>query len=125
MDIERDRTTGKYVTKGEDKRLVKSIRATESTWEWLGTQAEALGVVRADLLEMWAKGEGLPSNASDLPSEGATTNNPITTDKGEGIDPVKVLEAIQILTKALSLPPNKGGAIKTEIKKALEILEGE
>ena len=33
-------------------------------------------------------------------------------------------EAIEILDAALKLPANKGGAIKTEIRTALEILKG-
>ncbi|CAD5934135.1 hypothetical protein PCC9214_01487 [Planktothrix tepida] len=44
-------------------------------------------------------------------------------DKGENDrSTVELDTAIKMLTQSLTLPANKGGAIKTGIKKALEIL---
>ncbi|MBD2484305.1 hypothetical protein [Planktothrix sp. FACHB-1365] len=43
-------------------------------------------------------------------------------DKGDGDHSTDLDNVIETLTQALTLPANKGGAIKAEIKKVLEIL---
>ncbi|NES73975.1 MAG: ribbon-helix-helix domain-containing protein [Okeania sp. SIO2D1] len=47
---------GRFSSKSETFRKVRSIRLTDSTWELLGKLAEERGVTRADLLEEWAVG---------------------------------------------------------------------
>jgi len=43
-------------------------------------------------------------------------------DKGEKGTDIELGTAIEILTESLTLPANKGGAIKQKVRKALEIL---
>lgn len=42
---------GKFTLIGEEPRLVRSLRLTDSTWEKLGIVAQAKGMTRADWLE--------------------------------------------------------------------------
>lgn len=44
---------GKFASKSETSRKVRSIRLTDSTWELLGKLSEERGITRADLLEEW------------------------------------------------------------------------
>jgi len=49
-------------------------------------------------------------------------NTPDEPDPGR-VSPEELAQAIRHLEHGLTLPANKGGAIKTEIRKALEILQ--
>ena len=53
---------GKFALKNETYRSVRSLRLTDATWEALGTQADSLGMTRADLLEHLVR-----SNSDSLP----------------------------------------------------------
>lgn len=45
--------SGKFLSKSDEKREVRSIRLTDSTWDKLGQLADERGITRADLLEEW------------------------------------------------------------------------
>lgn len=52
IDMSRVRNEkGIYIQKGEEVRLVRSLRLTDSTWEKIGSIADAYGVTKADLIE--------------------------------------------------------------------------
>ena len=90
---------GLWQSKGEGIRKVRSIRATDATWEKLNEKAAADGMTAADWIEKIALGECTSKDSTD-----------------------SLEKAIALLEAALPLPPNKGGAIKAEIRKALQIL---
>lgn len=46
---------GKFVSKSDEPRLVRTMRLTDSAWEKLGKIANSRCITRADLLEEWAK----------------------------------------------------------------------
>jgi hypothetical protein len=96
MDQSRDKK-GHFANKGEEKREVRSIRLTDSTWEKLGELATKRGITRADLIEEMMD----------------TSNQPP--------DSINKQEIIEILEDALKLKANAGGAIKGKIKKVLNI----
>lgn len=50
--------TGKFIAQSEERREVRSLRLTDSTWKALGDTADRQGVTRADLIEKLV-GEGL------------------------------------------------------------------
>ena len=69
---------GKFVTKGEEPRAVRSLRLSDKTWLAIGEMAESLELTRADLLEQmfkskpdscpritWVEQEFLPSNTPE------------------------------------------------------------
>jgi hypothetical protein len=99
MDQSRNKK-GHFVNKGEEKREVRSIRLTESTWKKLGEMANKRSITRADLIEEM------------------TTNKQL-----DRLDPsVDNREIIGILEDGLKLKANAGGAIKEKIKDALKLL---
>lgn len=87
---------GKYVKKGTSQRQVRSIRMTDEVWQGLNDLADSQKITTADLLEGWI----LDSNVLH----------------GQNADLTGV---VKILEEALKLKPNAGGAIKSEIRKAL------
>lgn len=89
------RQKGKFAPKGDENRAVRSIRATDATWKGLQAIANDRRVSTADVLE-WMVQEWQVDH-----------------------------QVMEMLTNALSLPANKGGAIKTEIKAAIALLGGE
>lgn len=93
---------GLFALKSGSERLVRSVRATDWTWDEFGFQADSRRITRADLLEQWVKVP--PAN-----TPGAT--------------PLEIAIAVEHLKKALALKANAGGAIKSEIREALKILE--
>lgn len=101
--------TGQFILKSETERSVKSVRATERVWDDFGFLADSRRITRADLLEQWVSAGGPPPAAPG--------------DESDGLGPIELAIAISHLKKALELKANAGGAIKTEIKKALKILE--
>lgn len=108
MELERD-DLGRFAIKGDDIRHVRAIRATEDTWNAFGDQAKVLGISRADYLEH------LMSDEVGLDSDGDRNESASDFD----FDPE---EAAEILQEALTLKANAGGAIKAEIRKALELM---
>ena len=43
--------TGKFTAQSNERREVRSLRLTDSTWQALGDTAEKQGITRADLIE--------------------------------------------------------------------------
>jgi hypothetical protein len=102
MAMELRNEDGKFLLKGETERKVRSIRVTDRTWDDFGFEADKRRITRADLLEQWVRGESL-------------THTQIAS-------PIEVGLAVAILTDALDLKANAGGAIKNKIREALELL---
>jgi hypothetical protein len=99
MDQSRDKK-GHFANKGEEKREVRSVRLTDSTWKKLGELANERGITRADLIEEMATNKQLDRLDRSV-------------DNGE---------IIGILEDGLKLKANAGGAIKEQIKKVLAII---
>lgn len=91
---------GRFGLKGNEKRKVRSLRLTDSTWSNLCWYAELREMSVADAIEEidWYKAQGASVSAVDH------------------------AEIKQRLTDALSLPANRGGAIKAVIRDVLEML---
>lgn len=98
---DRPRKAGKFAHKSETTRKVRSVRATDQTWERLTAIADHQGMTVADLLENWAQ---TPPGAGGV----IAPPNP---------------EALSALREALPMPANRGGAIKAQIRHALALLE--
>lgn len=103
MAMELRNKDGKFLLKGDSERKVRSIRTTDRTWDDFGFEADKRRITRADLLEHWVKGQGLIHP--------------------EGISRIELAVAVSVLTEALDLKANAGGAIKARIREALEILK--
>jgi hypothetical protein len=100
---------GKFVLKSETERHVRSIRTTDWVWDEFGFLADSRRITRADLLEEWVRGQ---------PPAAATSDDTHT-------ELVDVVIAVDILRDALHLKANAGGAIKEQIRAALDELKGE
>ena len=86
---------GQFTNKSDTQRKVRSIRATDQTWEIFGDIAQQQGITRADLLEqMMISNRVIP-----------------------GKDKV-----VNILKDALKLKANAGGAIKNKIREVLDLI---
>lgn len=96
---DRPREKGRFASKSDADRKVRSIRATDRVWDDFGFLADQRRITRADLLEEWIKQGGPSTSAAHS----------------------KI--AIALLKEALNLKANSGGAIKAQIKQALEYLE--
>ncbi len=107
--IEQERDNGKFAVKGSEPRTVRSIRLTDSTWNALEDKASEQDMTKADYLEALVSGE--------IEWESDDSDKEQTTEFDFDVE-----EVIEILTEALTLKPNAGGKIKTEIKRALEIM---
>jgi hypothetical protein len=103
--------SGRFTAKSDSERKVRSLRATDWVWDEFGFLASGQKITRADLLEQWVKAGGL----SPGPKIDAVVSSPT---------PVEIAIAVQILTEALDLKANAGGAIKAKIREALKILQG-
>lgn len=64
---------GRYSSKSDQERQVRSIRATEEVWNAFGEAAESQGITRADLLEKLVElgliNQGLDLENSDSNAE--------------------------------------------------------
>jgi|688.fasta_scaffold969236_1 hypothetical protein len=92
---------GKFAPKSTAERKVRSIRATDRTWDDFGFEADKRRITRADLLEMWTSEPPAPPTATSA---------------------ANLEDVISVLEQALTMKANAGGAIKAEIRKALELL---
>jgi hypothetical protein len=91
------RSSGKFAAKGDQHRKVRSVRLTDWAYDELQFRADCNKQSLADFLEELARSdESVESN-----------------------------EIVNILTNALTLKANAGGAIKEEIRKAIALLGGE
>lgn len=95
---------GKFAPKSSTERKVRSIRATDHVWDDFGFEADRRRITRADLLEMWISSPPV-----------VTTTAPSGTADLE--------QVIAILKQALTMKANAGGAIKSRIREALEVLQ--
>ena len=86
---------GRFISKSDDYRKVRSMRVTDEIWDKFGGIALQQGITRADLLEEIVK------------SNHAVINNN---------------QVINLLQEALKLKANAGGAIKKKIREVLLIL---
>lgn len=91
---------GKFAPKSDSERKVRSIRATDRAWDDFGFEADKRRITRADLLEMWV------------------SSPPATSPSGHA----DLEQVIAILEQALTMKANAGGAIKAQVRKALELL---
>ncbi len=107
--IEQERDNGKFAAKGTELRTVRSIRLTDSTWDALEDKASEQDMSKADYIEALVSGE--------IEWELDNSNKEQATEFDFDVD-----EVVEILTEALTLKPQAGGAIKKEIKKALELM---
>lgn len=107
--IEQERENGKFASKGNENRTVRSIRATDSTWSALEEKANEQDMSKADYLEALVGGE-IDWESEDLEK-----------DEVSELD-FDVKEIAEILREALTLKSNAGGKIKTEIKRVLEMI---
>lgn len=107
--IEQERDNGKFAPKGNENRTVRSIRATDSTWNALEDKASEQDMSKADYLEALVSGE------IDWESEDSEKDELAEFD-------FDVEEVAEVLREALTLKANAGGKIKTEIKRALEMM---
>jgi predicted DNA-binding ribbon-helix-helix protein len=64
---------GKFTSKSDEPRSVRTMRLTESTWKALGEAAEKQSITRADLIEQLVQSEAflndVQSTQTDLRSE--------------------------------------------------------
>ena len=100
---------GEFILKSETERAVRSIRTTDWVWNEFGFLADSRRITRADLLELWVRGQPPAAPGAD-------------DTHAELVD---VVIAVDILRDALHLKANAGGAIKAAIRQALEELKGE
>lgn len=103
-DQEKD-NKGRFTSKSSSERKIRSLRATDHTWDLLGEKAEENDMTRADLLEALVFGQ-------------------IELEKSEEeieLD-FDIDEVAEILKEALTLKSNAGGKIKTKIREVLEIM---
>lgn len=89
---------GRFALKGDEPRRVRSVRLSDTAYSALTQRASKAGLSLGDYLESFA--------LSEPPSRGRETP----------------LREIELLTQALSLPANRGGAIKSAIREALQTL---
>lgn len=100
MAIARDEV-GKFASKSDDERRVRSIRATDEVWEAFGELAEERRITRADLLEQ-------------IFVDSERVSSVVEQDTFD--------EVVELLQEALTLKANAGGSIKKLIRECLELL---
>lgn len=98
---------GQFMKKSSSERKIRSIRATDETWNLLGDKAEESDMTRADFLEALVAGE----------IEWEESEKEIESDLDFDVD-----EIAEILKEALNFKGNASKKIKAEIKKVLELM---
>jgi len=103
-----DRTEeGKFASKSEEYRHVRSIRLTDTTWQKIGFAADKRRITRADLFEQMAE-DGV---FDDVPENSNSSSNNFQ-------DEIKVA-----IEKILSDPAvTRGGKDKGAVKRGLQAL---
>jgi hypothetical protein len=113
-----------FIQIGEEKRQVRSLRATDTTWSQITQAAAVLGISPADLIEQLAQKIELLAVLPEAQLDGGKTT--LKSNQRSEIhlhDNSEDLEkAIALLNQALTLKPNAGGAIKAKIREALQLL---
>lgn len=95
---------GRFASKSDEHREVRSLRCTDATWQKLGKLAESQGITRADLVEQWTAALGKPTSNSDLDQvdEGIThVLNDLTVTRN-GKDRGSVRRALEALRNFLA-----------------------
>ncbi len=105
--VEQGRTEGgKFASKSEEPRYVRSVRLTDSTWEALGTIATQRSITRADLLE-------------ELVEAGAIASAQPTASSGQAGSEIE-----QLIEQVLADPAvTRGGKDKGAVRRGLEALK--
>jgi len=106
IDQEKD-DRGRFSRKGLFERKVRTIRLTDSTWDFLEDKASENDMSKADFLEALANGE------ITLESEEKSE------ESGSNFD---VDEIEEILKEVLTFKSREGTKMKEKIKEVLEIL---
>lgn len=98
---------GKFASKSDEPRSIRSIRVTDTTWEKLGTAADSRCITRADLIQQ-------------LVESGALDDQPTTS----GIDIHSVEQAvIQVLDDpAVTRNGKDRGAVRRSLDALLKLL---
>ena len=91
---------GKFTSKSDEHREVRSLRCTDATWQRLGEVAESQGITRADLIEQWTTALGESASNSDLDqideAIAHVLNDPTATRNGKDRGSVRrALEALR------------------------------
>ena len=109
-----NRDKGRFTQKGDEPRIQRGIKLTDSTWHEMEALATARGISRADLIEDLFQARTTLS--ADELSTAPTFETQLPTIS-------KVDVVIAILDAATKLKANAGGAIKREIEKAIALLK--
>ena len=85
--------SGRFASKSEEKREVRSIRLTDTTWDGLGKLSDSRGITRADLVESWMNNEysDLQNKIRDLELELQNLKNNavlLSTDVSRDLDKI-------------------------------------
>lgn len=91
---------GKFASKSDEHREVRSLRCTDATWQKLGELAESQGITRADLIEQWttALEKSVSSSGLDQVDKAIAQvlNDPAVTRNGKDRGSVRrALEALR------------------------------
>ena len=91
---------GKFTSKSDEDREVRSLRCTAATWQKLGELAELQGITRADLIEQWTTALEKPVSSSGLDqidkAIAHVLNDPAVTRNGKDRGSVRrALEAVR------------------------------
>jgi hypothetical protein len=105
-DQEKD-DKGHFMRKSDSDRKIRSIRATDDTWNLLGNKAEENDMTRADFLEALATGQ----------IEWEESEKEVESDLNFDVN-----EVAEILKDALKFKGNATKKIKAEIEKVLELM---
>lgn len=97
---------GRFASKSDEPREVRSIRLTDSTWQKLGDIADSRGITRADLIEELAQSGALDQQPTGLSLQqvedeaAQVLNDPTVTRNGK--DRGSVRRALEALIARLS-----------------------
>jgi len=109
---------------GSEKREVRSLRATNTTWQAITQAAAVLEISPADLIEQLAQKIELPAALPEAQLDSGKTLKSKRSEIHLQDNSEDLEKAIALLTEALTLKPNAGGAIKGKIREALLLIEG-
>jgi len=98
---------GHFMRKSDSERKIRSIRATDNTWNLLGDKAEENDMTRADFLEALVTKQ----------IEWEESEKEVELDLDFDID-----EVAEILKNTLNFKGNATKKIKAEIEKVLELM---
>jgi len=112
-----------FIQIGEEKRQVRSLRATDTTWTQITQAAAVLEISPADLIEQLAQKIELLAALPEARLGGKTTLKSKRSEIHLQDNSEDLEKAIALLNQALTLKPNAGGAIKGKIREALSLIE--